>query len=169
MPHQHAPRLRRASPWRPVHPGHGDDASRRKSAAHAILDAGDRGDARGNVESLVGPLGLAPRHPERFGDMRDLIEQLHRRYTGADDDHPLAGELLGRDVVRDVQLAAAEAALPGVVRPEWAGPGAGRVDDVPSSPRAAIGFDEKSLLRPAEGGDTHRAAHVEGELSPRRR
>ena len=76
----------------------------------------------------------------------------------------LPANSFGRDVIRDVQLAAAEATLTGVVRPERTGPGARRVDDVPRCPLAVIGFDDETIVAAPDGGDTHRASHVEGEF-----
>ncbi len=56
---------------------------------------------------------FAPGHPDRVGDVGDLVEQLHRGDARADDDHPLPGELVGRHVVGDMQLATAEPFDPG--------------------------------------------------------
>src|SRR3546814_14987397 len=41
---------------------------------HALLDPGDRGDARGDVEVLVDPRGLPAGHPERRRALGDLFE-----------------------------------------------------------------------------------------------
>ena len=71
-----------------------------------------------------------------------------------------AAELLRRDVVGDVQLAAAEALLPGVVRPERSRPRAGRVDHIPCRPGSAVRLDQESPARVVV--DAAHALHVHG-------
>jgi hypothetical protein len=63
------------------------------SPRRTLLDAGDRRDAGGGVELRGIPRHLVARDPERVGDVRDLLQQLHGRDARADDDDALAGEL----------------------------------------------------------------------------
>ncbi len=151
MPDENAARLRGARPGRPVLAGHGDDAPRRVTAADALLDARDRGDACRGVELRGIPPHLAPGHPERVGGAGDLLEQLHRRDAGADDDDAEPCERVGRDVVVHVELTPPERLGAGGVRPERPSPRAGRVDDVPRRPVAVIGLDDQSPVRVVVG------------------
>jgi len=113
-------------------PGHADHTARWLTGSYVSFHGGHGGTSGGGRELGLAEHRWAPGHPGGGGDLGDLVEQLHRGDTGADDEDVLPARLLGTAVVGGVQLAAGEGGCSGVVRPERALPGAGGVDDGPA-------------------------------------
>ena len=100
--------------------------------------------------------------PCRGGDARDLVEQLNRQDTAANDDHVLAGKLLGRSVILGVQSPAHKSVRAGIFRDVGSLPRARSVDHPAGREVAPIRFDPQSLA--AIANDRHLHGPIDGQV-----
>jgi hypothetical protein len=121
-------------------PRHRNDRIGRQAAPHPVFDQ-----RHGGTATVLGEGARAELRPSgdpgRGGDARNLVKQLYRRDTAANDDHVLVGELLGRSVIPGVQLPALEPVRAGIVRDVSRLPRASGVDHPADRQAAPVRLD----------------------------
>src|SRR5215213_1260320 len=114
QPVQHAPCLHCLDRRGHGQPGYRNYGVGWQAAAYPVFDQRHGGTTAVLGEGARAELRRSAAYPRRGGHARDLVEQLYRRDTAADDDHVLACELPGRPVILGVQLPAPEPVRAGI-------------------------------------------------------
>src|SRR5918997_6340185 len=143
-------------------PRHRNHRLGRQSAAHPVFDQRHGGTAAVLGKGTLAEIRRSPGDPGRRGDTRNLVEQLYRRDTAADNDNVLAGELLGCSVILGVQLPALEPVRAGILRDVRGLPRARGVDHPAGREVTPVRLDPESLA--AITNYRHLYGPIDGEV-----